>query len=126
MEGRFPFKILVFVTAITHNCNSFFCLSQIFHILPNICEGFILSSQIRFFERAFWVCQKFLVANRHFSCSVGSMEGPMLEAHPLCESSEHYFDITNFGFDQIANRSHSFTTLAAGQYFNYSIAHLSH
>ena len=43
-----------------------FCWSQILHILPSICEGFILPSQIRFFERAFWVRHKFLVANRHF------------------------------------------------------------
>ena len=69
MEGKFPSKILVFVTTITHNCDSFFYWSQIFHILPSICEGFILPSQIRFFERAFWVHQKFLVANRHFFCS---------------------------------------------------------
>ena len=66
MEGKFPSKILVFVIAITHNCDSFFCWSQIFHILPSICKGFILPSQIRYFERAFWVRQKFLVANRHF------------------------------------------------------------
>ena len=69
MKGKFLSKILVFVTAITHNCDSFSCWSQIFHILPSICEGFILPLQIRFFERAFWVCQKFLVTNRHFSCS---------------------------------------------------------
>ena len=69
MEGKFPSKTLVFVTVITHTCDSFFCWSQIFHILPSICEGFILPSQIRFFERAFWIRQKFLVANRHFSCS---------------------------------------------------------
>ena len=69
MEGKFPSKILVFVTAIAHNCDSFSYWSQIFHILPSICEGFILPSQIIFFERAFWVRQKFLVANRHFSCS---------------------------------------------------------
>ena len=69
MERKFPSKIFVFVTAITHNCDNFYCWSQIFHILPSICEGFILSSQIRFFERAFWVRQKFLVANSHFSCS---------------------------------------------------------
>ena len=70
MEGKFPSKILVFVTAITHNCDSFSFWSQIFHILSSICEGFILPLQIRLFERAFWVRQKFLVANRHFSCSV--------------------------------------------------------
>ena len=70
MEGKFPSKISVFVTAITHNCDSFFCWPQIFHILPNICEGFILPSQIRFFEWVFWVRQKFLVTNRHFFCSV--------------------------------------------------------
>ena len=29
----------------------------------------ILPSQIRFFERVFWVHHKFLVANRHFFCS---------------------------------------------------------
>ena len=69
MEGKFPSKILVFVMPITHNCDNFFCWSQIFHILSSICEGFILPLQIRFFERAFWVRQKFLVANRHFSCS---------------------------------------------------------
>ena len=74
MEGKFPSKILVFVMATTHNCDSFFCWSQIFHFLPSICEDFILPSQIRFFERAFWVCQKFLVANRHFSCSINSTE----------------------------------------------------
>ena len=70
MEGKFPSKILVFVTDITHNCESFFCWSQIFHILLSICEGFILPWQIRFFERAFWVRKKFIVTNRHFSCSV--------------------------------------------------------
>ena len=70
MEGKFLSKIFVFVTAITHNCDNFTCWSQIFHILPSICESFIFSSQIRFFERAFWVHQKFLVANRHFSRSV--------------------------------------------------------
>ena len=70
MEGKFPPKILAFVTTITHNCDSFPCWSQIFHILPSICEGFILPSKIRFFETAFWVRQKFLVANRHFFCSV--------------------------------------------------------
>ena len=43
-----------------------FCWSQILHILPSICEGFILPSQIRFFERVFWVHQKFLFANRLF------------------------------------------------------------
>ena len=43
-----------------------FCLSQIFHILPSLCEGCILPSQIRFFERVFWVHQKFLVTNRVF------------------------------------------------------------
>ena len=69
MEVKFPSKILVFVTVITHNCDSFFCWSQIFHILLSIYEGFILPSQIRFFERAFWVRHKFLVANRHFFCS---------------------------------------------------------
>ena len=69
MEGKFPSKILVFVMAITHNCDSYFGWSQIFHILPSICEGFIFPSQIRFFERTFWVHQKFMVANRHFSCS---------------------------------------------------------
>ena len=69
MEGKFPSKILVFMTVVTHNCDSFSCWSQIFYILPSICEDFILPSQIRFFERAFWVRQKFLVANRHFSCS---------------------------------------------------------
>ena len=69
MEGKFPSKILVFVTAITHNCDNFFCWSQIFHILSSICEGFILPSQISFFERAFWVRHKFLVANKHFFCS---------------------------------------------------------
>ena len=69
MEGKFPSKILVFVTAITNNCDSFSSWSQIFHILPSICEGIILPLQIRFFERAFWVRQKFLVANWHFSCS---------------------------------------------------------
>ena len=73
MEGKFPSKILVFVTVITHNCDSFFCWPQIFHILPSICEGFILPSQIRFFESVFWVRQKFLVANRHFFCSVRSL-----------------------------------------------------
>ena len=70
MEGKFPSKILVFVTDITHNCDSFSYWSQIFYILPSICEDFILPSQIRFFESAFWVRQKFLIANRHFSCSV--------------------------------------------------------
>ena len=70
MEGKFPSKILAFVTVITHNCDSFFCWSQIFHILSSICEGFILPSLIRFFERAFWVRHKFLIANRHFFCSV--------------------------------------------------------
>ena len=70
MEGKFPSKILVFVTAITHNYDSFPCWSQIFHILLSICEGFILLSKIRFFERAFWVRKKFLVANTHFFCSV--------------------------------------------------------
>ena len=69
MERKFPSKIFVFVMAITHNCDNFYCWSQIFHILPSICEGFILSSQIRFFERAFWVRHKFLVANKHFFCS---------------------------------------------------------
>ena len=43
-----------------------FCWSQIFHILPSIWKGFILLSQIRFFERVFWVRQIFLVANRLF------------------------------------------------------------
>ena len=34
-----------------------------------------MPSQIRFFERAFWVCYKFLVANRHFFfCSVWTSE----------------------------------------------------
>ena len=60
MEGKFPSKILVFVTVITHNCDSFSCWSQIFHILPSICESFILPSQIRFFERAFWSPSKIL------------------------------------------------------------------
>ena len=69
MEGKFPSKILAFVTATTHNSNSIFCWSQMFHILPSICEGFILPSEIGFFERAFWVRQKFFVAKRHFSCS---------------------------------------------------------
>ena len=69
MERKFPSKILVFVAAITHNCDNFSCWSQIFYILPSIWKDFILPSQIRFFERAFWVRQKFLVANRHFSCS---------------------------------------------------------
>ena len=74
MEGKFPSKILVFVMAITHNCDNFSCWSQIFHILPSICEGFILPLQIRFFERAFWVRQKLLVANRHFSRSERSLD----------------------------------------------------
>ena len=69
MEGKFPSKILAFVMIITHNCDSFFCWPQIFHILSSICEDFILPSQIRFFKRAFWVRHKFLVANRHFFCS---------------------------------------------------------
>ena len=69
MEGKFPSKILAFVMVITHNCDSFFCWSQIFYILSSICEGFILPSQIRFFERAFWIRHKFLVANRLFFCS---------------------------------------------------------
>ena len=43
-----------------------FCWSQIFHRLTNICEDSILPSQIRFFERVFWVRQKFLIANRLF------------------------------------------------------------
>ena len=55
-----PSKILVIVTVIIHNYDSFSCWSQLFHILPSICEDFILPSQIRFFERAFWVRQKFL------------------------------------------------------------------
>ena len=71
MEGKFPSKILAFVTATTHNSDSIFCWSQMFHILPSICEGFILPSEIEFFERAFWVHQKFFVAKRHFSCSDG-------------------------------------------------------
>ena len=66
MEGKFPFKILAFVAAITYNCDSFFCWSQIFHILSSICEVFILPSQIRFFERAFWVHHKLLISNRNF------------------------------------------------------------
>ena len=70
MEGKFSSKILAFVMVITHNCDSFFCWSQIFYILSSICEGFILPSQIRFFERAFWIRHKFLVANRLFFCSV--------------------------------------------------------
>ena len=70
MEGKFPSKILAFVTATTHNFDSIFCWSQMFHILPSICEGFILPSEIGFFERAFWVRKKFFVAKRHFSCSV--------------------------------------------------------
>ena len=37
-----------------------------FHILPRICEGIILPSEIRFFERPFWVCQNFFVTKRHF------------------------------------------------------------
>ena len=69
MEGKFPSKILASMTAATHNCNNFFCWSQMFHILPSICEGFILLSEIGFFERAFWVSQKFFIAKRHFSCS---------------------------------------------------------
>ena len=80
MEGKFPSKILVFVTTITHNCDSFFYWSQIFHILPSICEGFILPSQIRFFERALWVRQKFLVANRHFFCSDTTGQSNMRQA----------------------------------------------
>ena len=75
MEGKFPSKILVFVTAIIHNYNCFSCWLQIFHISPSICEGFILPSQIRFSERAFWVCQKFQVADRHFFCSVVQKRG---------------------------------------------------
>ena len=43
-----------------------FCSLQISHILPSICKGFILPSQIRFFQGVFWVRQKFLVANRLF------------------------------------------------------------
>ena len=46
-----------------------FCSLQISHILPSICKGFILPSQIRFFERVFWVRKKFLVANRLFFCN---------------------------------------------------------
>jgi len=41
------------------------------------------------------------------------MGGTTCEAHPLCESLEHYFDITNFGVDQIASHSLSITTLVA-------------
>ncbi|KAL0009619.1 hypothetical protein SO802_011121 [Lithocarpus litseifolius] len=43
-----------------------------FHILPSICEGIILPSEIRFFERAFWFRQKFFVAKRYFSCSTAT------------------------------------------------------
>ena len=63
MEGKFPSKLLAFVMATTHNCDSFSYWSQMFHILPSICEGIILPSEIGYFERAFWVHQKFLVAN---------------------------------------------------------------
>ena len=43
-----------------------FCWPQIFHILPSICEDFILPSQIRCFVRVFWIRKKFLVANSLF------------------------------------------------------------
>ena len=43
-----------------------FCWSQIFHRLTIIWEDSILPSQIRFFDRVFWVRKKFLVANRLF------------------------------------------------------------
>ena len=88
MEGKFPSKILAFVMAITHNCDSFPCWSQIFHILPSICEGFILPSKIRFFETAFWVRQKFLVANRHFFCSVWNQVAK-LDSHVGGVNSAH-------------------------------------
>ena len=66
MEGKFPSKILAFVTTTTHNSDSIFCWSQMFHILPSICEGFILPSEIGFFKRAFWVRQKFFIALREY------------------------------------------------------------
>ena len=69
MEGKFPPKILSFVTTTIHNCDGFSCWPQIFHILPSICKGFILPSEIGFFARAFWVRKKFFVDKRHFSCS---------------------------------------------------------
>ena len=53
MEVKFPSKILAFVMIITHNCDSFFCWSQIFHILSSICEGFILPSQKDFLRGLF-------------------------------------------------------------------------
>ena len=66
LKGKFPSKILVFVMTTAHNCSSFSCWSQMFHYLPSICEGIILPSKIGFFERAFWVHQKFSVTKRHF------------------------------------------------------------
>ena len=43
---------------------------------------------------------------RAFTQGVGFMGGLTCEAHLLCRSPEHYFDITNFGFDQIASLEH--------------------
>ena len=69
-----------------------FCWSQISRILPSICEGFILPSQIRFFERAFWVRHKFLVANRHFFCS--EMSSPIaMEVPSMVMNKIKYFSI---------------------------------
>ena len=55
MEGKFSSKLLVFVMGTTHNCDSFSCWSQMFHILPSIYEGIILPSEIGFFERVFLI-----------------------------------------------------------------------
>ena len=55
MEGKFPSKLLAFVTGTTYNCDNFSCWSQMFHILPSICEDIILPSEIGFFERVFLI-----------------------------------------------------------------------
>ena len=95
MEGKFSSKILTFVTAITHNCDNFSCWSQMFHILPSICEDFILPSEIGFFERALWVHQKFFIAKRHFLVVLilySVNKGPKDELDMSTKSNWSYFD----------------------------------
>ena len=69
MEGKFPFKLLAFVTATTHNCDSFSRWSQMFHTLPSICEGIILPSEIGFFEKAFLIVGKNTILVPTFWCN---------------------------------------------------------
>ena len=51
---------------------------------------------------------------------------PRVGPTPLCERPEHYFDITNFDFDQIVSHNLSVTILVAGYHFKCSTTHLSH